>query len=73
MNKSIQITTHRPPQECYIEPSPCNDGMYIVYETERRSKDIDDRWHYDLHYLGYTSVYGLADFLDWECWGGKIC
>lgn len=61
MIKNITITTHRNPEQIEIEPSPMNDGMYIVYEKVWRAGDLD----YLLLYTGYVSVQGLADFINW--------
>jgi hypothetical protein len=59
MRNHIEIITHRQPSECYIEPSPMNDGMYIIYQIDYR----DTLGKYFLTYLGHVSIYGLGDFL----------
>ena len=61
MNKNITVCTHRDPENIYIEPSPMNDGMYIVYEYEK----INWGGGRGIKYIGYTSIQGLADFINW--------
>lgn len=65
MTKNISICTHRTPENVYIEPSPMNDGMYIVYDKNKYVEFGKGIGRFNLSYIGYTSVQGLADFINW--------